>query len=94
MLKNYLLDHDNEDVRTWGQYFSRLNMSYQIANKFGGYLGSETGILPGESLSVHGNAPFGPLTNLYRMMMSIQNDSFDLKELGATYAFYKKNTWR
>tara|TARA_R110002167_G_scaffold72023_3_gene202945 strand:+ start:1392 stop:6893 length:5502 start_codon:yes stop_codon:yes gene_type:complete len=90
LLRNSLLDSDNEDMKTWGQYFGRLNLSYQIANKFGGYLGTETGILPGESLSVHGNAPFGPLTNLYRMLASAQGDTFDLKELGATYAFYKK----
>lgn len=90
LLRNSLLESDNEEMKTWGEYFSRLNLSYQIANKFGGYLGTETGILPGESLSVHGNAPFGPLTNLYRMIASAQGDSFDLKELGATYAFYKK----
>lgn len=89
-LRNWLMESEDPDLRTWGEYFSRLNLTYQAVNLYGKYLGNESAVVPGEVLSVHGNAPLGPLTNVIRLVASWQGDTIDTKELGATVAFYKK----
>mgnify|MGYP000857549976 FL=1 len=89
-LRSYLMEHEDPDMRTWGEYFGKLNLSYQIANAYGKYLGKETFVVPGEVLSVHGNSPLGPISNFLRMLASAKGDTIDTKEMGASVAFYKK----
>ena len=89
--RNWLMEAEDPDLRAWGEYFNRLNLTYQLANMFGNYLGfEESGVIPGEVLSVHGNAPLGPLTNIYRLWASATGDTMSTKDAGAAAAFYKK----
>ena len=90
-LKASLMESEDPDKRQWGEYFSRLNLTYQLANKFGEYLGyDEPGVIPGESLSVHGAAPLGPVTNVLKFLAKIKDGSFEFKDVSAVGAFYSK----
>ena len=89
--RNWLMEAEDPDLRTWGEYFNRLNLTYQLTNMFGNYLGfEESGVIPGEVLSVHGSAPLGPITNVYRLWASATGDTMSTKDAGAAAAFYKK----